>query len=153
MISYLLHKLYFKLNKNRIKNKSIFSYEGLKTYCKVSDIYDGDTFRISFRYHGKIIKLKCRAYGYDSPEMKPSLKQENREEEKKIAIETKEYLISILEKNNFIIYAEFLNFDKYGRVLIKFFTPNPINRICINDLMIKETPSKPYLGGHKESHV
>jgi len=153
MISYWLYKIYFHFKKEKIQNKKIFSYEGLKTYCFVSDVYDGDTFRISFRHQGKLIKLKCRAYGYDSPEMKPPLKQENREEEIKMAKETKDYLVSILQKYKFIIYCEFLGFDKYGRVLIKFYTPNPSNRQCINELMLKETPSKPYFGGQKENHV
>ena len=153
MFSYLFYKIYFHFKKNKIKNKKIFSYEGLKTYCYVTDIYDGDTFRISFRFNGKLIKLKCRAFGYDSPEMKPPIKQKNREEEINLAHQTKDYLTTLLQKHNFIIYSEFLGFDKYGRVLINFFTPNPINRQCINEIMLKETPSKPYFGGKKEGHV
>ena len=48
-----------------------FTLKGIKTYCKVLSIYDGDTITIGCKVWGKYFKLKIRMFGYDSPEMKP----------------------------------------------------------------------------------
>ena len=58
-----------------------FSLEGLNTYCCILSIYDGDTCTIGFKWKGELFKTKIRMLGYDSPEMKPRLNVENREQE------------------------------------------------------------------------
>ena len=150
MFSYWFYKIYFLCKKDKIEKKKIFSFEGYKTYALVTNIYDGDTFTIAFRKNGTLLKVKCRAYGYDSPEMRPSLQKPNRDKEIEEAKNAKNYLIELLQEYNNLIYVELLGFDKYGRTLIKFYTPK--KKLSINELMIKNTQSKPYFGGKKENH-
>ena len=69
-----------------------FSLEGIVKLCKVVDIYDGDSCRVVFQHNNIFNKWNIRMNGYDSPEMRPSKKLENRDEIKKKAIESKNYL-------------------------------------------------------------
>ena len=122
---------------------SIFSFAGLSTKCIVLDVYDGDTLTCGFFFNNCPIKVKVRMEGYDSPEMKPLLKIENRDLHIECAHLAKEKLKSLT--NNKIITINFNEQDKYGRQLAKLY----INNICINDIMISEGYGKPYDGGKK----
>lgn len=64
-------------------NTPLFSFNGLNTYGKAVDVYDGDTFNIIISHYDSVYHFKARMFGYDSPEMKPSLSLENREDIKK----------------------------------------------------------------------
>ena len=77
-----LKKEYEKDYLFKIDDKSLplFNLNGHRTFGKVVDVYDGDTCTIVLKWEGKYRKFKCRCYGYDSPEMKPRLNVENREE-------------------------------------------------------------------------
>ena len=55
--------------------------------------------------------------GYDFPEMRPSRKLENRDEIKKKAIESKNYLKTLIMNDNQFVCLKFGKFDKYGRLL------------------------------------
>ena len=132
-----------KLNNINSDDISIFSLNGYSTQAKVVDVYDGDTCTIVFKWEGKYRKFKCRCYGYDSPEMKPRLNIENRDEIKENAVKAKERLIE-LTKN--VIRIECMDFDKYGRLLVKLYKNN---NSLINDIMINEGHGYVYHGGTK----
>tara|TARA_B100000700_G_scaffold316024_1_gene404884 strand:+ start:324 stop:776 length:453 start_codon:yes stop_codon:yes gene_type:complete len=132
-----------KLNNITSDDISIFSLAGYSTQAKVVDVYDGDTCTIVFKWEGKYRKFKCRCYGYDSPEMKPRLNIENRDEIKENAVKAKERLIE-LTKN--VIRIECMDFDKYGRLLVKLYKNN---NSLINDIMINEGHGYVYHGGTK----
>jgi endonuclease YncB( thermonuclease family) len=121
----------------------IFSLNGYSTQAKVVDVYDGDTCTIIFKWEGKYRKFKCRCYGYDSPEMKPRLDIENRDEIKENAVKAKKRLVELTMN---IVRVECMNFDKYGRLLVKLYKGN---NILINDIMINEGHGYVYHGGTK----
>lgn len=130
------------LNKMNNESLPLYSLNGHQTDAKVVDVYDGDTCTIIFKWEGKYRKFKCRCYGYDSPEMKPRLNIENREEIISKAKLAKERFIELTKG---IIYIECLDFDKYGRLLVNLYK----NNCCINGIMIKEGHGYIYNGGKK----
>ena len=132
-----------KLNNINSDDISIFSLNGYSTQSKVVDVYDGDTCTIVFKWEGKYRKFKCRCYGYDSPEMKPRLNIENRDEIKENAVKAKERLIELTAD---IVRVECMDFDKYGRLLVKLYKNN---NSLINDIMINEGHGYVYHGGTK----
>ena len=105
--------------------------DGIKTYARVVDVYDGDTITIVMKHNKKLCKFKVRMYGYDAPEMKPSLSNPNREREKEAAINAKNQLSSLIL--NKIVILECLQFDKYGRLLGNIYTMENLN---VNEFMI-----------------
>ena len=131
------------------ENMKCFSFIGQSFVGIPANIYDGDTLSIIFVYNGNPVKYRCRALGYDSPEMKPSLSNPNRIEEKELANAAKDRFIELLtkhaDKNIFIKCHEF---DKYGRLLVEIW--NNVDKDSINTMMINEGHGKPYQGGTKE---
>ena len=99
-------------------------------------------------------------FGYDSPEMKPSLSLENREEIKKNATRAKNRLTELLgSKEYFKVYCH--EFDKYGRLLVSAISDDDgvgVNDSAyvydfnktINAQMIKEGHGYSYYGGTKQ---
>ena len=149
MIKRFFWKIVFSHKK--FDNTKLFSFKDKKCYAKIYDIYDGDTFKIIFFHRFKFIKIKCRAFGYDSPEMKPRKDLPDREKEIKLAKEAKEYLSKLCNNHNNMVFMEALDFDKYGRLLVKIYSPD--KKIYYNQMMIDNTASKEYFGGKKERIV
>ena len=66
---------------------------------------------------------------------------------KKLALEAKNRFIELLNKNDTkLVKVECLNFDKYGRLLCKFFDKN----ININEDMVSNGYGYVYDGGTKQ---
>ena len=116
--------------------------------CKVVDIYDGDSCKVIFKHNGIINKWNIRMNGYDSPEIRPSVKLKNRDEIKKKAIEAKEYLKSLIMNENQLVYLKCSEFDKYGRLLGNIFINKDDNE-SVNDIMIASEYAYEYHGGTK----
>ena len=57
----------------------LFSLDKQIHSAKIVRVYDGDTCFAVFKLHNEFVKFKIRMEGYDSPEMKPSLENKNRE--------------------------------------------------------------------------
>ena len=84
------------------KKTPTFSLKDSFKICKIVDVYDGDTVRGVFENNGVYNKWTIRMFGYDSPEMRPLKKLENRDEIKVKAKESRDYLKSkILGKTVF----------------------------------------------------
>ena len=133
------------------KDVSYFNFKNKSFIAKPCHVYDGDTFSVIFDYHGELIKYRCRCYGYDTPEMRPSLKNPNRDHEKKLAYAAKARIIELLEAHpSKLIRIECLDFDKYGRILIKAY--NNVNEKSINEIMVEEGHGKWYDGGTKDTN-
>ena len=135
---------------NQVNEKDIryFSFSGKRFFVKPCNIYDGDTFSILFLYKGEVIKYRCRCLGYDTPEMKPSLKDPNREKEKEKAREAKKRFEELLAKGkDGLVEVECSDFDKYGRILVTVY--NDVDTKSINDIMIEEGHGLVYDGGKK----
>ena len=124
-----------------------FSLKDSFKMCKIVDVYDGDTVRGVFENNGVYNKWTIRMFGYDSPEIRPSRKLKNRDEIKRKAKESRDYLKSkILGKT---IFLHCLDFDKYGRVLGNIYS-DEFGQKSINDHMIEMNYGYPYFGGTKK---
>ena len=125
-----------------------FSLKDKFKMCKIVDVYDGDTIRGVFENNGVYNKWTIRMFGYDSPEMRPSRKLENRDEIKQKAKQSRDYLKSkILGK---MVFLHCLDFDKYGRVLANIYSEE-FGETSINDHMVEMNYGYPYFGGTKKS--
>lgn len=142
------------LLKNSFDNLKKFTFEGIITKAKVTDVYDGDTITIVFYYHNIPIKDNFRMIGYDSPEIKPRKDIQNRNLHITAAKHVKEFLRNKLL--NQIVWVKFSHEEKYGRLMgdIYMINPNSKNKFignedCINQLMVGNGFGKQYGGGHK----
>ena len=113
----------------------IFNLDGFKGYAKITNVYDGDTFKACILKHNRVLKFNFRTLGYDSPEMKPRLGIPHRQEYINAAVEARELLKELVGFNNNIthklwnpclcktkingfVYIECGKNDKYGRTLV-----------------------------------
>jgi endonuclease YncB( thermonuclease family) len=126
----------------------LFSLEGKKLRAKIVRVYDGDTCFAVFLLNNKPVKFKIRMDGYDSPEMKPPLAQENRDKEIKAANKAKEELQNLVL--NKIVDLQCGKWDKYGRLLAKIYVDSNNKNIYVNYHMIKNVFGYPYEGGTKK---
>lgn len=112
---------------------------------KIIDVYDGDTVTAIIPFCFRKFKFKCRLYGFDSPEKKPSLKNTDREHEKYCA-EIAKFALSekILNKK---IKCKTYKLDKYGRILIE---PYDSKGNSITSYMIENNCGYEYFGNTKQ---
>jgi len=143
----------------------LFSLNGYITKCKLLNNYDGDTADIIIFYKHILMHLKARFYGYDCCEMKPLLKDPERDNKKKKAIEAKNRLWKLCtNEDEYKSHKRLINircgdYDKYGRILIIAFeedyeidknkTDDEIFKDSINYKMIEEGHGYLYYGGTK----
>jgi endonuclease YncB( thermonuclease family) len=146
-------KIYLKSIKDKLYENDkceYFSFVGKTFFARPINIYDGDTFSIIF-LHKDVIKYRCRCIDYDSPEMKPSLSNPNREKEKALALIAKNRFTELLTKHESgLVFVECFEFDKYGRILVRVY--NMIDTKSINEIMIEEGHGKIYDGGKKDTN-
>jgi endonuclease YncB( thermonuclease family) len=133
------------------KDVPYFNFENQTFIAKPCNVYDGDTFSVIFDFKGELIKYRCRCYGYDTPEMRPSKKNPNRLKEKELAYAAKQRMVELLEAHpSKLIKIQCLKFDKYGRILINAW--NNVNEKSINEIMVEEGHGKWYDGGKKDTN-
>ena len=145
-----------------------FSLDGETHVGKIVSCYDADTVKIVIRYAEKLTKFNCRLTGIDTPEMRPSKKQYNRELEKKASIISRNRLLqlvtdqeiqinmvynrkeirNILDKNRKLIYLKCGKCDKYGRCLVKLYDSNEYIK-SFNNILVEEGYAYKYYGGKK----
>ena len=144
-------KIYLKSIKDKLYECEYFSFVGKTFFAKPCNIYDGDTFSIIFLHNNNVIKYRCRCIDYDSPEMKPSLSNPNREKEKALAVNAKNRFTELLTKHESgLVFVECFEFDKYGRILVQVY--NMIDTKSINEIMVEEGHGKVYDGGKKDTN-
>jgi endonuclease YncB( thermonuclease family) len=125
------------LNINQIKK---FSFDNYETIIKIIKVIDGDTISAIFKFKDEFYKYNFRINGIDTAEI-----HSKNENEKKFAYEAKNYLNNLIINKN--LKAKFLNFDKYGRILINIYLDNDES---ISDNLINGGYAKKYNGGTKE---
>lgn len=130
-------------------NTKIFSLNGKFKLCKVVDIYDGDTCKVVFKVKGEIYKWNVRMYGYDSPEMRVSSRNPNRDVIKANAVKARDYLTNLVQKPDQLVYISCGNFDKYGRLLGTLYLSKNKEDVSVNQMMINAGHGEPYYGGTK----
>ena len=123
-----------------------FTFDGYTTDAKVVYIYDGDSVHVVF-FHpdtNKLIKVKTRLYGIDTPELRVK-------EQKEKALKAKQYLIELLEKDNYMVTIECKQFDKYGRLLIILYS-SQFNK-SLNEILVDEGHAYRYFGDTKKMWI
>jgi endonuclease YncB( thermonuclease family) len=134
-----------KLKNCNYENTPTYSLTGKRCKGKILKVYDGDTVWVALPIPNDVYKYKARLFGYDSPEMRPSKEDEKHDEIVQSAIGAKKRLQELICENE-LMDVELLEFDKYGRILIKLYGKDGH---CINDQMVQEGFGKPYFGGKK----
>ena len=122
------------------------SLVGKKIYCKVIDVYDGDTITVITKtgVSSKAHSYKVRLYGIDTPELHPKKTIHNRKKHMEAAQIVKQKLSrAILNK---VLLIEFKTVGKFGREVGTIWK----NGVNINEKLIKEGCACAYLGGKKE---
>ena len=131
------------------KSVKTFSFKGIESYCKVSNVYDGDTCRVIFFYKGELTRVTVRLSGIDTPEMKS-----DNPNEVFLAKNAKEKVSD--ELLNKISYIKFGKNDKYKRPLVEIFPCEQNNFtinsefVSINQILIENDLARAYDGGKKE---
>jgi endonuclease YncB( thermonuclease family) len=135
------------LNSTTFENTQEFTFEGQSKLAKVVQIYDGDTIWVVTNIGGRFNKIKVRLNGIDAPELKPSLKVQNRDKIIKLANESKKFLSDLIE--NKIVTLKCHKFDKYGRLLADIIIKQNNIDINVSEYMIKNNKAYPYDGNKK----
>jgi len=160
-----------KLTNIKCNDMELFTLNNIKTIGKVVDVYDGDTCKIILLYNNELHKFVCRLTGIDTPEMKPPLKNTNRDQEILSAYKCRNRLVqlvsncdcpientfgkkefnTLIDTNTKIINITCHEFDKYGRLLVSLYDINDIEFTqSFNKILIDEKYAKSYSGGTKE---
>ena len=126
------------------KNTPSFTFKDKVFKAKCIKVYDGDTITAAINVFGGFYKFSIRMDGYDAPEIKPKKENPGREEEKKWAKKSKEYLSGLVLNKMVELHCK--DYDKYGRILAEV----TINEESINKLMLKNGYCRQYSGGKKE---
>ncbi len=158
-----------------IKDKDVkkFSLYNRIFETKIVNCYDADTCKAVFNFKDELCKFNCRLSGLDTPEMRPSRKNKNREIEKKTAKYARNYLVNeitdididllknytkkeiqnLINKHKKLVYIKCKDFDKYGRLLIKIYNKDPSDgtKDSINRQLVNEGLANKYNGGRKTS--
>ena len=115
--------------------------------CKIVDIYDGDTVKVVFYLEDRLYKWNVRLFGINTPEMRPSRLIPNRKSIKEKAIQSRDYLSSLFQKKNNLVFIKCGDFDKYGRLLGTFFLEKDSEDFhnSINNTMIIDGYAKRYM--------
>jgi len=144
-----------KLSQCSKENTPLYRFDNKKFYCKVIDVYDGDTITIAVKLNRKIYQYKVRMYGYDSPEMKPRLNIPNRNEIIQKAHKAKEVLSEVILNKIVVVEIQKKTWDKYGRLLGVIYisirrglTMKSYN-LNVNEYMIDKGHGYSYYGGTK----
>ncbi len=127
-----------------IKDAPDFSkcLDGVSVKAKIVSVYDGDSIKAIFNFHGNYLKWNCRLDGIDTPEIRTrDLKEKQyglfvRDELKKL----------ILDK---IVTLKCGELDKYGRLLIKIYLDKSDK--SVNEWLINKKFAQVYTGGKKNS--
>jgi endonuclease YncB( thermonuclease family) len=131
----------------------------------VVSVYDGDTFTLAVyhqiprcsvsqsngsqsdgQFDKKIVRVKCRMNGIDTPEMKPPKNQANRDAEKAKAREAKQFVETIILNKYIRVHVDGL--DKYGRWLVRVSCPDTGNDLA--EMLLEKGHAYRYDGGTKQ---
>ena len=80
--------------------------------AKIIDVHDGDTCTVIFEYGNTFFKTKIRCNGIDTPEIRPSKNNPNRELEKQAAEHIRNKVKYHVEDK--ILNIKLIKHDKYG---------------------------------------
>ena len=130
---------------NADSSTPFYSFDDYTTYAKVVYVYDGDTVHIVLPLPNdssrKLVKIKCRLYGIDTPELRNN-------DQKTKAKEARERLKQLLSETHSLIRVKCGKFDKYGRVLVTIYSEK--YEKSLNQMLIDDGYAYPYYGKTKQ---
>lgn len=126
-----------ELNNIDIEKINKFSFKNMEFIAKVIECIDGDTIDVIFKFEN-YYKFRIRMLGYNSPELKPHLNIDNRDEIIKKAILAKEHITTLIL--NKVVHIICDDFDNFGRILATVY----YNDICINEHMLQTGHGIPF---------
>jgi endonuclease YncB( thermonuclease family) len=132
---------------NQSSSPKVFTMNGKEKWCKVINVYDGDTVDIIFYNTDELMHYKLRLYGIDTPELKPLKSISNRDEIIAKAQSAKKYLETLIQ--NKIVYVRFCNEEKYGRLMGSIYLSKKSSEISVNQMLVDAGHAKEYFGGKK----
>uniref|UniRef100_A0A6C0LF39 TNase-like domain-containing protein n=1 Tax=viral metagenome TaxID=1070528 RepID=A0A6C0LF39_9ZZZZ len=134
------------------------SVNGLKTFGRLVEIYDGDTVKVVLNAFGSYYKFTIRLNGIDTCEMKSKDKvlQEYGVKARDRLFEiltdkrviTKNDIKTILDTDVYLVWVECCAKDKYGRVLANIYKNKDDNK-SVSDILLDEKLAYKYEGKTK----
>ncbi len=122
-----------------------FSFDGVETYARVTNVHDPDTITVVFEFNNEMIKMNLRLDGIDAPELRSLVQAEV-----DVCLKGIETLKAIIEDK--VVKVSLGKFDKYGRILARVDTIDPVEGTLltsINDYLIQYHYVRAYSGGKK----
>jgi endonuclease YncB( thermonuclease family) len=136
------------------------SINGLKSYGRVIDIYDGDTIKVILPTFDSYYKFTIRLNGIDTCEIRSkdkvlqdnALKARNRLLEllTNNKVNTKNDIKNILESDVYLVWVECCNKDKYGRILANIYKDKQTTK-SVSEILLEEKLAYKYEGKTKLS--
>jgi endonuclease YncB( thermonuclease family) len=145
-----------------------FSLNGINTYGRLVDIYDGDTVKIVLpAFKDKYFKFDIRLNGIDTCEIKshnPENKEKGLKAKKRVCdmveeiygnyvnatLDTQKEIKDYLQSIVCIVFVKCYDFDKYGRLLADVYIDHEnISPKSISEILLSEKLAYPYNGGTK----
>jgi endonuclease YncB( thermonuclease family) len=144
-------------------NTPFFTLNGTSCWGRITNLYDGDTFKVVIKLFDTYYKFNVRMYGIDTCEIK-SKEEENKKKaimarnrilqlicKDDINLEkayTKKEIDNILENNVCMVWLNCMEFDKYGRLLARV-SKTPDSKETLTQTLIKEKLGYEYFGDTK----
>ncbi len=138
----------------------LFSLEGIKTYTRIVECYDGDTLSIIIPVNNKMYKFHCRLNEIDTPEIKgPSKDLAMKSRDRLLELITKKEIPQLknakavkefLSQDVYLVWVECLENDKYGRTLINIYS-NEKDTKSFSEILRDENLGYEYHGGTKQT--
>jgi endonuclease YncB( thermonuclease family) len=136
------------------------SINGLKSYGRLIDIYDGDTIKVILPTFNSYYKFTIRLNGIDTCEIRSkdkvlqdnALKARNRLLEllTNNKINTKNDIKILLESEVYLVWVECCNKDKYGRILANVYKDKDTTK-SVSEILLEEKLAYKYEGKTKLS--
>ena len=136
------------------------SINGLKTYGRLIDVYDGDTVKVILPTFGSYYKFSIRLNDIDTCEIrsKDKILQNNGIKARdrlfelvtNIKVITKNDIKKTLESDVYLVWVDCCNKDKYGRVLANIYKDNDTTK-SFSEILLEEKLAYKYEGKTKLS--
>lgn len=137
------------------------SINGLKTYGRLIDVYDGDTVKVILPTFGSYYKFTIRLNDIDTCEIRSKdkvlqnngIKARDRlfELVTNIKVITKNDIKKTLESDVYLVWVDCCNKDKYGRVLANIYKDKDTTK-SFSEILLEEKLAYKYEGKTKLSN-
>ena len=155
IINYGLHNM---------ANTKKFSLNGMCTFARLIDVYDGDTITCIFPLYNNFYQFNCRVNGIDTSEIKNKNEKEKEKaylarscvldycNGKDVQIERhapRKHIQEYLDKNVTVIWLKCHELDKYGRVIVDVYKDSNYSE-TLTEYLLKRDLGYEYYGGTKK---